>query len=152
LTYKALCGKIDELHASGDSEQLWHFVRLLAYRRLYDDDAAQTVVIKAWQRRKQYKPTAPFHAWVNKIINTVRVDAIRSASSAPRSIPFVDAAIHDERTPSVTFPCAESKRVFWARAEGYSEREIATELGITSNALKQRMKRWRKKIQVSFAA
>jgi DNA-directed RNA polymerase specialized sigma24 family protein len=151
LTYKALCEKIDALHASGDSEQLWHFVRLLAYRRLYDDDAAQDVVIRAWQRRRRFKPTGPFHAWVNTIINGVRADLLKRASSAPRSIPFVDAAIHDERTPSVTFPCAESKRVFWAKAEGYSHQEIAAELGISANTLAQRCFRWRKQIKVSFA-
>ncbi|UWZ81837.1 sigma-70 family RNA polymerase sigma factor [Occallatibacter riparius] len=149
MQYTALCQKIDELQASGDTEDLLRYVRMLAYRRLYDEDAAQTVTIRVFQRISHYEPIAPFHAWVNHIIRGVRADMFKAMEEANRSIPLPDELYAgNDRHPEIQFPSEQARQVFELKAEGFSPSEIATALGVSRNTLDQRCHRWKKQIKL----
>jgi DNA-directed RNA polymerase specialized sigma24 family protein len=153
VSYKALCEEIDALHASGDGEQLYESVRLLAYHRLRDDDASQEVAIEAWTNRNGFRGSAPYHAWINGIINHKEARLTRSVIAARQHEQLTDAFYSGGTLdgPEIHFPSATARCVFELKAEGFSVRDIAVMLGMTRNALDQQCHRWKSQISLASA-
>jgi len=136
--------------------------RLVAFlaRRLADaadaEDVAQETFLRAYDHLDRYDPTRPFSTWLfaigknvaaNHAIARARRDA-REHDSRPAGDAMDDASPAGDlwrRAESILRP--DAYRTLWLRyAQGLTVREIATELGRSSVAIKVMLFRARRRL------
>jgi DNA-directed RNA polymerase specialized sigma24 family protein len=151
VTTEKIREQINAAHASGDMEALFSAVRRLAMKIIFDEDAAQAVATRIWERKDKYKPIgSTFSAWVEKIIYDKLSDhrgQLVQRSKYDQLSEGDDVTFREDgRTIDIVFPCKTSQLVFEMKAEGFSSAEIARATGMKVATLEVKMSRWRKKI------
>ena len=130
-------------------------------------DLAQEVALRAWTKLDVLKDPRTFPAWVRRIAANAARDHLRR--TAVRREDELDAALEleggndpydrAERVDEVRLMLAaladedeEVIRILKARAEGVPGEMLADSMGITSDALKMRVMRARKRLRARLAA
>ncbi|MGA7244318.1 MAG: hypothetical protein WBX19_14105 [Terracidiphilus sp.] len=116
-------------------------------KRLYDEDQAQDVCLKAWRKLDACR-AGEFAKFVNNIIAGVRIDAYRTAKEHEELSTYSEEVLLIPAQPEIIFPCKRSERAFTLKAYGYSNPEVALAIGVTVGSLEVLLARWRKKIIV----
>jgi len=129
-------------------------------------DLAQEVALRAWTKLEALKNPRTFPAWVRRIAANATRDHLRR--TAVRREDELDAALElegdddpseqAERAAEVRLMLAalteeddEVVQILVARAEGVSGETLAGSMGITTDALKMRVMRARKRLRARLA-
>ena len=152
---------------------LWHYyyprVHVFIRRMLTDpmdvDDAAQEVMMKVFNRLRQYRPDYAVSAWIYSIARNHCLDAIRSArrrvpvaaNGEPDSVagPYPspeEEALHQERTSQVDelmgrLSPEDQQIAFLHFFEEMPYRRVSAVLGIPTGTLKYRVHRIRHQLR-----
>ncbi|MBQ6954993.1 MAG: RNA polymerase sigma factor [Bacteroidales bacterium] len=119
-------------------------------------DLYQEIVRTLWEAWPNYRGESSIDTWVRRIAINVAVDEIRSIAKRPQFVHLEDwmyATISDEngnnhtdyyRLISALEP--EERELVYLRLDGLSLKDIAEQLSATEDAIKQRFRRLRQKI------
>jgi DNA-directed RNA polymerase specialized sigma24 family protein len=155
MQFNDLCAEIDALYQTGGpQEALFTAIRRLALLRLRgNEDAAQDVVVAAWQALPSYDPKRPFSYFVNAIITNDIHDAFRRENAAMKCDQLTDAMEYAVQpdfefadTSSIDDPFIQVVAEMMQR--GYTLAEIAAMSEMTPDAVRQRVFRYKRSHEI----
>jgi len=124
------------------------------------EDCAQETFERAYRSWKSWKPDAPAEAWLHRIainvaISDLRYQRLRHAGELVRRlgrpVPPADPAALAERSDLVSamkkLPTKQAAALVLRHFHGYTNREIATALGVPEQTIASRLAAARKQLQ-----
>jgi RNA polymerase sigma-70 factor, ECF subfamily len=124
------------------------------------EDCTQETFERAYRSWKTWKPDAPVEAWLHRIainvaISDLRYQRLRHASELIRRLgrpaPPADPAVLAERSDMVRamrkLPTKQAAALVLRHYHGYSNREIATALGVPEQTVASRLGAARRQLQ-----
>jgi RNA polymerase sigma-70 factor (ECF subfamily) len=124
------------------------------------EDCAQETFERAYRKWKTWKPDAPVEAWLHRIainvaISDLRYRRLRHASELIRRLgrpaPAADPAVLAERSDVVRamrkLPTKQAAALVLRHYHGYSNREIASALGVPEPTVASRLGAARRQLQ-----
>lgn len=119
------------------------------------EDVVQEGFIKAFQRLSQFEQRANFGAWLKRIIINTALDRLRMSMPEFTGLESIDP-VHEDEQEEISLPSPEQvneeilrlpegcRQVFSLYLlEGYSQQEVADELGISVSTVKTQYRRAR---------
>ena len=127
------------------------------------EDCAQDTFERAYKSWASWRPDAPVEAWLHRIAINVAISdrrrhRIRQAGELVKRLgrpaPSPDPAAHAERSDLIRelrkLPTKQAAALVMRHYHGYSNREIATALGVAEQTVASRLAAARKQLQVTL--
>lgn len=156
--------------AAANAGDLYRFALHLTHDRAAAEDLVQDTLVRAWERREQFRGDAALRTWLHRILHNLAVDRARRDA---RELPTADVeerwrddaytvdteavvaraqTREDLQDALIRVPEVNRTTLVLHDVEGWTVREIAEVLGIGLAAAKQRLRRGRMALVTALAA
>ncbi len=151
-----ISSQLSDLHP-----RLWRYALVLSRRRDVADDLAQSAILRALEKAHQYQAGTRLDAWVFTILKSIWMNQLRAnkvrLGAGVQPVEEIDIAATDPGVDVnilarqvlariMDLPEAQRDTVYLTYIEGYSYKEVATQLDVPIGTVMSRLANARKKI------